>query len=153
MARVNVYSDEGSILDGWFDPDRALLIKEDTRWNGNNSVSVHTADQFGHEGLYRTAGGRWVLNRWSQWQGAGETYEFVDDQRAKTWLLVNGSDDVIAEHFGEVEEERGPGRPAIGEPVLVRLGDELLAKIDAVAAGRGKSRAATIRDLLAAVVD
>lgn len=41
------------------------------------------------------------------------------------------------------------GRPEIGQPINVRLGDELLAAIDAKAARAGMSRAETIRMLLA----
>lgn len=40
------------------------------------------------------------------------------------------------------------GRPEIGQPINVRLGDELLAAIDAKANRLGYSRAQTIRMLL-----
>lgn len=153
MPRINVYADDEDgqrILAGWFDPDKAEVAAEDFRYDEHtNRVSVHTGDQFYHQALYHTSGGRWVLHCWSQWQGSVPTYEFLTDEQAKTWLLVNGSDDVIAEHFGEVEEERGPGRPEVGKPINVRLGDELLAQVDAEAKRCGKSRADTLRDLVA----
>jgi hypothetical protein len=41
------------------------------------------------------------------------------------------------------------GRPEIGKPINVRLGDELLAAIDAKANRLGYSRAEVIRMLLA----
>jgi hypothetical protein len=154
--RVNVYrygtegyEDTEKTLDGWFDSDKAEFIEEAKRWNGHNMVSVHTVDQFAHQGLYRTAKGRWVLNCWSQRQGSEQTYEFVTDEQARTWLLKNESDDLAEKYFGEVEEERGPGRPEVGKPINVRLGDELQAKVDALAAERGQKRAETIRDLVA----
>jgi hypothetical protein len=46
-----------------------------------------------------------------------------------------------------VKSERGPGRPEIGEPVNVRLGD-LLPRVDEFAASRDLSRAAAIRELV-----
>lgn len=47
---------------------------------------------------------------------------------------------------------RGPGRPGVGQPINVRLGTELLARVDAIAAERGSSRAETIRALVADAV-
>jgi metal-responsive CopG/Arc/MetJ family transcriptional regulator len=41
------------------------------------------------------------------------------------------------------------GRPEIGQPINIRLGDELLAAIDAKARRLGESRAEVIRMLLA----
>jgi Arc/MetJ-type ribon-helix-helix transcriptional regulator len=42
----------------------------------------------------------------------------------------------------------GPGRPPVGDRVVVRLPDELLADIDRRAAALGRSRASVIRSLL-----
>lgn len=161
MNRINVFrtEDDGSgvpqfVLDGHFIEDKAELIDEDTRWNGNNHVSVHTTDQFAHQRLYRTAGGRWVLNCWSQRVTVPETYEFLDDEQARTWLLVNESDDVIEKYLGAIPEERGPGRPSLdgdggdSAGILFRPGKELRARIDAEAARRGTTRAALLRDII-----
>jgi metal-responsive CopG/Arc/MetJ family transcriptional regulator len=41
------------------------------------------------------------------------------------------------------------GRPEIGQPINVRLGDELLAAVDAKAQRLGMSRAEVIRTVLA----
>lgn len=41
------------------------------------------------------------------------------------------------------------GRPEVGQPINIRLGDELLAAVDAKAARMGYSRAEVIRMLLA----
>jgi hypothetical protein len=144
MARVNVYDEDGKL--GWFDPDKAERFNEATRWDGQNNVSA-VAPRYHHEALYRTKGGRWVLNHWSQWQGSEETYRFVTDEQAKTWLLKCEHDDAVKRYFGEIEEERGPGRPAVGPMVNVRLGEDLTARVDA-ARLEGESRAAAIRRLL-----
>jgi metal-responsive CopG/Arc/MetJ family transcriptional regulator len=45
------------------------------------------------------------------------------------------------------------GRPEIGTPINVRLGDDLLAKVDAHAQAGGVSRASIIRSLVAAALD
>ncbi|AEL98237.1 transcriptional repressor [Mycobacterium phage BigNuz] len=42
------------------------------------------------------------------------------------------------------------GRPEVGRPVNVRLGDELLADVDEYAAAEGIARAEAIRHLLRA---
>lgn len=46
------------------------------------------------------------------------------------------------------DSERGPGRPEVGAPINVRLGDELLAQVDALATERGTSRAEMLRRLV-----
>lgn len=152
MDRTNIYSTDefegGRTLVGWFDRDTADSFEEGQRWDGNNWVSLHVGDKFSHQKLYRTRGGRWVLCNWSQWQGSETTYEYITDDQARDWLLIADNDDAIKKHFGEIEEERGPGRPEIGEAINVRLGDDRLARVDAEAKRRGKSRAATIRELI-----
>lgn len=73
----------------------------------------------------------------------GDPVEAVADAAA---LIVGAahSNDPDPEH---VVPRNVGGRPAIGKPVNLRLGD-LLARVDAVAAERGRSRADTIRDLV-----
>ncbi|MEU5323026.1 hypothetical protein AB0G67_40680 [Streptomyces sp. NPDC021056] len=159
MARINVYSyaeteyDE-TTLQGWFNDDSSTLYKEATRWDGNNHVSVNPVGRHGHQALYRTKGGRWVLNTWSQWQGSEDRYEFIDDSVAKDWLLRNDEDDAVEQHFGELEEESGPnlgGRPSIGPKVEVRIPKDILARVDAFKGTR--DRADALRDLIAAGLD
>jgi len=154
MARVNIYTHDeydGKTLSGWFDPQRATRYDSDTKWDGNNRVSVITNSQWIDEYLYRTAGGRWVLNHdATRYHSGPDDYRFVTDDQAHDWLLRSEcNDDAVKLHFGEIEDERGPGRPEVGKPINVRLGDELLAKVDAEAGRRGKSRADTLRDLVA----
>ena len=153
MARTNVYRvDEfdGKILDGWFDPATAETYDEDTRWDGNNHISLATNAQFYHEILYRTKGGRWVRHCWSQWQGSEASYEFVADDTAKNWLLRNNHDEAIEVHFGELEDERGPGRPEIGPAVNIRLPQNLLDQLDARAQADGVARAEMVRRFVTA---
>lgn len=157
MARINVfeYADAEDraygVEDknvGWFYPESATRYAEDTRWDGNNNVSVNPVGPFGHQALYRTAGGRWVLNTWSQYQGVAERYEFVTDERARQWLILNNEDDAIVQWFGPLEEESGPskgGRPAIGPEISVAYPRDLLDRIDAAAKETGVSRSEWIR--------
>jgi|GEM_PF-1414248 len=154
MQRVNVfkYADpdvDGSEthLNGWFDLDKAVEIAELTRWDGDNRVSVHVP-KFHHNALYRTAGGRWVLQSWSQWQGTMERYEYIDDERAREWLTVNESDDIVEQYFGEVEEEAQIGRPRVGTLVGVRVPDDVLADVDAIAERRYASRSQMVREAI-----
>lgn len=156
MARINVYDypdEESPTLAGHFDPEKAALIREDTRWSedAGQHVSIVSGGRYTHEGLYRTAGGRWVLNRWSQWQGDAETYQFIDDETAKDWLERNESYGEVERYFGQQEEESGPpriGRPEIGGRVTTALGEERLAWIDAYAAQCGIKRAEAFRQLV-----
>jgi hypothetical protein len=122
VARADVYeyADDSRTLDGWFDLDAATTYNEGMRWDGSNMVSVHTSDGAAHEQLIRTAGGRWVLNRWSQWAGAEETYEFVKPEKARKWLLIAEKDGAVREHFGELEEEAGPDVGGRGSLILIR---------------------------------
>lgn len=147
MARVNIF-DENRELEGWFDDAKAERFEEATRWDGSNHISIATGSQWDHEALYRTVGGRWVLHSWSQWQGRPEVYRFLEDQEAETWLLANEEDEAAERFFGEIEDERGPGRPEIGPEIAVRLPEEMLARIDTLAEDGITSRAEIIRQLL-----
>lgn len=149
-TRVNVMSrridEDGPALEGWFDIDRSVMVDGHREWDGNNMADVHTGANRG-QNLYRSAGGRWIIGQWSNWQGEQTTYWFVTDEDAREWLLLNESDAVVEEYFGEVEEEKGPGRPGVGPATNIRLGEDLTAKVDA-ARIEGESRAAAIRRLL-----
>lgn len=75
---------------GWFDLDRAVKYAEATYFDGRNRISVATGDQWVHEVLYLTANGAYVLNRWSQWQGAGQSWTCLGEREAAAWLVRNG---------------------------------------------------------------
>lgn len=161
MQRINVMSypterefvsdpDARITLAGWFDADRATLYKPDTYWDGNNNCDVNTRDAHRHQYLYRTAQGRWVLEHTSSWQGEQTRHEFLDDQLAREWLILNGEDTAVAQWFGEVEEERGPGRPAIGTRRNVTLSDEDWSWLaDEATRLNLRDRAAVVRKLIA----
>lgn len=73
-------------------PSNAIKTwEEDTRWDGNNHVSVHTTDKFVHQQLYKTRKGRYWLEHRSQWQGATPHAEWISEQEATRWLLLNNS--------------------------------------------------------------
>lgn len=132
MTRVNVFSyfeneydGQGTELAGWFDPAKADRFEQDRIFDGDNVVGVLTGSPWIDEYLYRTKGGRWVRNLdQTRYHSGPDRYEFYTDEQAKDWLLRSGNhDDVIVRYFGEVEEEKGPGRPGIGAPLNVRLGE------------------------------
>jgi hypothetical protein len=151
MDRINVFEtdhyDGASSLAGWFDADRAEKVEGRREWDGNNMADVHVGANRG-QNLYRTAKGRYVVHGWSNWVNEDDTYRFVTEAEAREWLLVNESDDMTEKWFGEIEDEKGPGRPEVGPATNVRLGEDLTAKVDA-ARQDGESRAAAIRRLLA----
>jgi len=73
----------------WFAPGAADLWEDATRWDGHNRVSLATGDQWEHERLYRTAGGRWVLHGWSQREGSRDSYAVITADAAAAWMAIN----------------------------------------------------------------
>jgi hypothetical protein len=161
MTRINIYSSpsqedleqgERPTLEGWFDLESAESWDEGTRWDGSNHISLATGGQWEHERLYRTAGGRWVLNHWSQWQGTQETYLFVGADDVRDWLLRCEYDSAAVETItgAEIEPERGPGQPQIGTPIKATIASDDLAAIDAaIERGEYRSRSEAVRLLVA----
>jgi len=166
MSRVNVYktyyddlddytdSETTEVLAGWFDPTKAEVFEQDKRWDGNNMVGVITGSQWIDEYLYRTKGGRWVLNHDAhRYRGGPDTYQFLTDAQAKDWLLRSEcNDDAVERFFGEIEEEHGPGRPGIGEQVCFTIPADDLAEIDAIAGRDGLARSATLRNAVSSYI-
>jgi hypothetical protein len=154
VSRINVYRypDESdsfgeTVRVGHFDGEKAL------RWDDRDPISGNGSGGPGRgQAVWRTSGGRWVLEHWTSWQGERDRYEFITDEAAREWLLANDCDKAVTEYFGEIEEERGPGRPSVGEPINVRLG-ELLGRVDAFAAEGGVTRAEAVRQLVFAGLD
>ena len=70
----------------WFDLETAELYSENQEHNGSNWISLVTGSQFKHESLYRTSGGKWILNCWSNFQGTTETYELISREQASKWF-------------------------------------------------------------------
>lgn len=147
MSRVNVTGD------GWFDPDAktARAWPEGTRWDGNNMISLATGRQWDHEELWLTAGGRWAVRWWTQWQGGAPAHtRWVTPDEARDWLVRCDYDgDAIADALGEpLPDESGPdvgGRPAIGPRIAVAYPRDLLDRIEAAAEADGVTRAAWLR--------
>lgn len=136
---------------GWFYPEKAERFDQGTEWNGQNMVGVISRSEFIDEYLYRTAGGRWVLNRDAhRCNNGGDAYRFVSDAVAQDWLIRSQiNDEAVEKYFGAQPEERGPGRPEVGPVVQVRFPDDLLAKVDERAKVHGVSRAMMIRRMVA----
>lgn len=136
---------------GWFDAAAAERFAETRHaFDGANLAGVHLRSQNAGQVLYCTAGGRWVLQQWSKWQGHVDTWEYIGVTDAYDWLVLNEeADETIARLFGAPPEpERGPGRPEIGRKIEVRLPDDLIAALDAMATEDRATRAEIIRTLL-----
>jgi hypothetical protein len=86
MTRIALTDESGR----WFNAAKAERYEEDTWWDGSNHISRATGGQWDHEVLWRTAGGRWILQRWSQWQGVSESFEEITAPDAAVWLVRNG---------------------------------------------------------------
>lgn len=141
MSRISVmaadpYGDDPPRLVGWFESTKA------DRW------SDWSRDRDRGQAVIRTAAGRWVMQDWSNWQGEADTYRFITPDEAREWLLVNDFDDVVRERLGDIEEEAGPGRPEIGNPVTARLGN-LLPALETWASEHHLTRSDALRQLLA----
>lgn len=76
----------------WFNIEKAILYKEETRWNGSNNISKATGSQWHHEYLYYSASGAWILNKWSNYQDSVETYDVISKKEAIEWFLNQSMD-------------------------------------------------------------
>jgi hypothetical protein len=150
MGRVNIIAEDGTLA-GHFHPDKAEMFSDGKRWDGSNMIGECSGSQWVDEYLYRTAGGKWVLNTDStRYMSGPDEFGYVTAGQARDWLLRSkDNDEAIEKYFGDIpdEEDRRPGRPEIGEPVQVRLGD-LLPPVDAYAQAHGIKRAEAIRRLV-----
>ena len=75
---------------GWVDLARCTRFCEATYFDGNNEISQATGSQWKHETLYRSHSCRYVLHRWSQWQGSSQTWRESDAAEAAQWLVTHG---------------------------------------------------------------
>ncbi len=80
----------------WFDTEKVEHFAEGTKWDGSNHISKATGGQWEHESLYRTAGGLWILNCWSNYQGSQDSYEEVSSEESAKWVLKNDYEPHIA---------------------------------------------------------
>ncbi|MER6013415.1 hypothetical protein [Streptomyces bluensis] len=170
MPRITVhrYDHDGNQLEavGWFDTERAEVVDEADPMTGARFAQLRKRGQsarFVREALYRTHSGRWVHKetahigpdgKWvddendaSPQLSTPRRYRYLTDEEAVAWLSTHGQQQHIDRFFHESPQERGPGRPEIGQPVQVRLGD-LLPLVDEWADERGYSRAGAVRRLV-----
>lgn len=111
VARVNVI--EQGVLKGWFDDKKAQHWAGDTSFDGRNHIDVNTGCQWSTQTLWRSSGGRWVLEEESRWGSCKTEYLFLDDEDAREWLLRNNKDKTFAKFFGSIEEESGPSDSSV----------------------------------------
>jgi hypothetical protein len=87
--------------------EKAKQSWEEKRWHdGRNFISKATGTQWNHETLYESRKGRFYKVCTSQWQGSHDHAEWLDENEAVRWLLLN--DHEIPERLmhlvAEVEE-------------------------------------------------
>lgn len=88
MSRITLTDGTGR----WFSTETAEKFKETSYHDGRNFISNATGSQWEHEILFRTKGGRFILNHYSNWQGTSETYEEISAEDAAIWFSKNGLD-------------------------------------------------------------
>lgn len=88
MRRINI-TENGLNTPQWFDADSAETYKEKSTWNGSNWISNITGSQFHHEMLYKTKLGKWVLGKWSDYQGSVDSFEVITEETAMEWFIRN----------------------------------------------------------------
>jgi hypothetical protein len=90
----------------WIDLDKCERWSEGTRWDGHNHVSL-CAEKFGHEELYRTKSGKWILHHWSQWEGSRDTWTEIENDEAARWLVTNEHEEheACTEEYAALEVE------------------------------------------------
>ncbi len=77
---------------GWLNLQTAKKFTEAAHFDGHNMISVNTGWQWGHQVLYRSVGGVYVLHSWSQWQNSRHTWQRISLDEAVEWLLKNDHD-------------------------------------------------------------
>lgn len=123
MTRQQILDEQGELA-GWFDPTKADQYPSATYWDGKNQVCSATRDYYTTETLYRTAGGRWVLQSWSRWQDMPDGWRYVSAEDARQWLIrAEYSDDEIRDAIGSAPEpESGPSIFLSTTEVAARIG-------------------------------
>lgn len=148
MARQNVYvyiEGERPRIDGWFDLDSAQRYYEETSWDGRVHTSLATGEDRTHEELWRTVSGRWVRHWWSDWSESQDRWEGIAEDEAREWLIRCEYDDAAIEEATGEAMPAEMGRPEIGPQIKVRLPQETIAAVDALAKSGGVSRSAWVR--------
>ncbi|MFA5478934.1 MAG: hypothetical protein WC337_02840 [Candidatus Muiribacteriota bacterium] len=91
----------------WFDLNKTVVFNEASEWDGNNWISLATGSQWQHEKLYKTAGNRFILGTWSNYQGVMDTYTEITKEEAARWLSINNHepDELCKDEFFALEIE------------------------------------------------
>ncbi len=94
----------------WFDMDKAEKFEENSYHDGNNYISKATGSQWEHQNLFLTAGGTFILNSWSNYQGKPETYQIISLEEAAEWFVVNEFQDKdipvsVKKHVADLEQK------------------------------------------------
>lgn len=146
MNRIALHDPETGLRTGtWFDRDRANRYEEAARWDGHNYVSEATGSQWDHETLYRTATGRYVLHRWSQRQGVGESYIELPQADGDAWLVAQDHAEALPP---EAVAERDLDATGPTPQRTIRMDDDLWQAAQARARAEGTDASALIRRLL-----
>lgn len=98
-----IYEIDGKIVNTELSKEH---YEENTRWNGSNQISVNTGSQWEHEEVRLSAKDHWYIVRWSDYQGSTPSAEFIEDDEAAKWLLLNGHKlpKSLKEHEAEICE-------------------------------------------------
>lgn len=144
MHRIALTDEYGNATATWFDRDRATKYDESTRWDGNNHVSMATGSQWDHEALYLTASGRYILNRWSQWEGCADTYCEITEAEAIAWLLAQGHEDAVPQEEVDAREVGAGETPRR----TIRIADDMWQRVQERARGEGTDASELVRRLL-----
>lgn len=97
MARYAI--DEDTVV------DTSLAVaswQDDTRWDGNNHISVATGSQWVRQTLYRSRKGRYYVETISAYQGSLPHAEWMTEEEAARWLVANG--EALPEDLASYEE-------------------------------------------------
>jgi len=101
MARVKVH--EANILGepggtfGYFDYERIRGRWSDEEPDGSGSRGAGRGEAVILAGNGRA---RWVLERWTNWQGEAAWHVRLADEDARGWLERNGFTQAVEQHFG-----------------------------------------------------
>ncbi len=98
MSRTLLHDEDGNLTSNWFDSDKAVKYLCDYYHDGHNFICTITGSKWHHENLYITASGKFVLESFSNYQGAftyKDTYKLISKEFALDWLVKNNHHDVV----------------------------------------------------------
>lgn len=93
MKRIALSNENEESTGSWFDLSKAKEYQENEYWNGTNNISCATGSQWEHEYVYVTPSGKFILNKFSNYQGTRETYELISKEDAAKWFAKQSFED------------------------------------------------------------